>query len=452
MFLFILSEADIKCKNIAVMLLASISVLTAFMAKSSTGVALLLGLIFLIPCFCFISKRKLLSKSVCCAYLGGLFGIILYYLVLGGNLNDVVAAYGAYGSSGVFSLPKLLLKHLRDVIILTAYSSVYLAVWFILLRVLKRDDAMGKLLSCLIFIGLLVFSFAKVRPLPAEFYQFDLLGFSIDKFIPSTVDYPKSKMITFLLSLSLVVLFLGDSFIKDFKGCRRKDFLFFLIVIFASLGVYAGTTANLSWHMRSVAGLVIAVPVVFYALRLSSSDYGVKLVGVSLLAFAVLGIHHQYNNVLANYYRCPPLETQNSVSSSSRLLKGVSIDPERAAIIDNMAMVLNELKFNRDQDRIYVFPAAPGFLAALNVQAYGPLWSTKHVVDVDCFYFSIEKELPDSKIYILRGGDVPLATKSCFLSKLRPSPEYKSVPLGEYYNYRQDKKLAYCLEGPYVPF
>ncbi|WP_415715135.1 hypothetical protein [Maridesulfovibrio sp.] len=457
MFLLVLSDSDSKVNNAGVLVLSSFSILIALMAKSTTGVVLLLGLIVLLPCFYYILNKKFINAAILWAYLGGMLGVVFWILVLGDNLDTVIATYSAYGSSEAYYLPKLLVKHVRDILAFAVYLGAYLIVWFIVFRSLKKSaaDKLSATSLCFSFVPLILllwFSSVNIRPFPDDFYQLKLFGFSVLKLFPSTIDNPKAKMITFLVSLSLAVLFWGNSFAKELCWSKRRDVVFFLVVIFTALGVFAGTTAFLSWHMRSVAGLVAAVPVVFYLSRFDSRELGTKMLGWALLSFAVLGVHHLYDNVLSHYYRCPPLELQVATSEFSPILKGVKIDSERAEMIDKIGAVLDQLEFNRSQDRMYVFPAAPGFLAALNVRAYGALWSTGALNDLDCYSFAAEKEYQDSKVYVLRGGDVPVEIKSCFLEKLHPGGDFKSTYLGDYLNYRQGIELHYYIDGPYVPY
>ncbi|WP_319777811.1 hypothetical protein [Maridesulfovibrio sp.] len=452
MFLLVLTDCGNIIKNLAISLLASASILIALMAKPATGLAFVLGILFLLPCFRYFLSMKIFNDSVWSAYLGLVIGAGLFILVLGDDAARVAEIYGSLGGGDVYSLPKLLARHIRDIFLFTLYAGCYLVLWFFLFRLLKRGTVFGKLFFSLLFAALLVFTFGHIRPLPTAFYHFDVLGLPISKLLPSTIDTPKAKMITYMVSLGLAVLLFGSGITKRLTYNQRKDVLFFLVIFFAALAAYAGTAANLNWHMHSVAGLVAALPAVFYLLRLSHSECEIKAFAFPLLAFVVLGLSHQYNNVLAHYYRCPPLGAQNSVSKSSQFLKNVNIDSDRAEMIDHISKALDKVEFNRSQDSLYVYPAAPGLLAAVNAKAFGSLWSTTKLIDFDCYSFSAEKKRPDANVYILRGGDVPPKTKTCFLERLKPANNYKLVPLGDYFNFRQGEVLRYYLEGPYIFF
>lgn len=455
-FLIYLSELKSKAKYIFLVLLLSVSLLIAFMAKASCGVALMLGSLVLFPLFKFVLKGKgSVGRGIVFVWFGLSLGSILYYFVVSSHLGHILETYSIVGSSGAFYLPKLLLRHVRDLFLLFAYvaafTSVFIFAYYLLIHkgVAGNSNTKFKYLAIgLCFSLLFYFIFNSLRPFPEWFYQLEFYGFSVNKLFSPSIDAPKAKMITFLISFALSTIIYKLYFTASSPAEVKRDSIFLLVILFAALGASAGTSANLNFHMRNTAGL-IAAPCVVLFFKMSMSDRVFKVIGCSLLVFGLLAVFHQYKNVYANYYRCPPLTENISSSNSSSFLAGVSLDENRSLLVEKIAGELTGRKFYFTRDRIYVYPAAPGLLAACGAKGYGPLWSTENTSEADCATFSMETDKFSGNVYILRGGYVFARTMDCFLSKLRPTEQFKSVDLGGYYNYRELKKLNYYFDGPY---
>ncbi|ACS81659.1 hypothetical protein [Maridesulfovibrio salexigens] len=433
------------------------AVALAFMSKAPTGMAFVLGGIILFPCcYYFINGKKGIVPSSACSVLGVTAGCVVYYLLIRADLDAVVSSYKATGGSGIYYLPKVLMRHVRDLVNSAFYLCLFCIPILAGLFYAEHSEKKYKnnVVLLLIVVGLSAvyfFSVSEVRLFPEFVYSKTVFGLPINKIISTTIDHPRAKVMLYMCALCFSVFVYRFKCAGRIDQSLRKEIVLFVVVFFATLGMSAGTTLHLAFHMHNTAGLIAIVCVVLFLVCTGVGKRVKLFLGINVFFCATLCVASQYSYNFKEYYRAPPLEEQTSLSNESVFLKGILIDDERAELIDRMQDGLLSVGFDFSHDKIFIYPVSPGLPAAVGAKAYGSLWASEQTVDYTCRTFKSETISLNERVYILRGGDLFLPIRECLEMHVQKSENFVEIDLGNYNNSREGKRLNYYLEGPYLP-
>ena len=140
---------------------------------------------------------------------------------------------------------------------------------------------------------------------------------------------------------------------------------------------------------------------------------------LSWLVFIALGLHHQYRNVLAGYYRTISLDFQNATLKFSSLLKGVNIDFEREEIIDEIAVALSASGSMCLKTEFMFILLLHDFLQPWMLERMDRCGQSGRWV-ILVIVLLLQKRSFQALRYRFEGGDVPSKSMSCLLKKLQP--------------------------------
>ncbi|NDV27172.1 hypothetical protein [Desulfovibrio sp. JC010] len=435
------------------------AVLIGLMAKASTGCAFVLGALFLMPLFFrLLYEKNIPARYILCLLVSTVAVLAGYMLFLGENVIEVFSVYkSAVGAGSPHSLTLVLMRHVRDIVVFVfVYLALYCFAWYAVLWFVKKSKKNISFLrglslkacAVLVLTGIFYFTFSDSRLFPNAIYSQSLFGIPIAKIFSVSADTVWAKWVCFVLSLGICILLSSGSQKKKVNPSLVKGFVLILVCLLGGYAMTAGTTGQLTRALRFASGLVAAPCVVFALLYLPSKTAVSRLLSVVLLLFSITSTLNLYNNITYHYYRSAPLAEQTAYSSS-KFLSGVRIEIGQAKFIDSLLAILESVNFDRTKDKVYVFPASPGFLAAAGAKAYGPVWSTDISSKQDCVLFSAEKPVAGGKVYILKGKQIPDETRACFDEGVRKLSGFETLNVGVFNNQREGKIFTYFLEGPY---
>ena len=444
------------------LVLLFLSIVLGLTAKLSTGLALIAGAFVFMPLFYFIKKRRHMGLKLFFAIVGVIsFSIISFLCILGESVDSVFQAYTLVGSGRDHSLALVLFRHIRDIVVsCVVFIPVFFLFWFCLFKVSSaidnnssaRNSTLGYFFLLVIMAGLFGYTFSAFSIIPEWVYHLSVGGFPVIKIISPVASSVPAKMMMFLISLvGCCILFRVKQGVSSGQHDSVRDYIIvFCVCILGGLASGSGTSVHLIYSMRFTSGLVAASGCYYILFCLPERSLFSRVLAVSLSLFLVGGLALFYQTVYLNYYRSAPLEQQVAQSKHSSFLQGVTIEQDKADLIDSLIVNLEKFNFEKGRDKIFVTPASPGLLAASGAIGFGHLWPTGTNHELVSQMFGLAEVTPEMKVFILRGIDISPVEMSGFLSRLKIDADFRSVNLGSMRNIREGKDLIYYLEGPYI--
>jgi|GEM_PF-6437906 len=220
-----------------------------------------------------------------------------------------------------------------------------------------------------------------------------------------------------------------------------------LVCVTAAVGSGLGTNSALLAQSGSMLALFI-LPLMVFALYRHAALSAALLAIIALSAGGIL-ISAQFTQP----FRAALPAEQTNYAATSAPLKGVKLDPELARTIDRLSETLEAAKYDRVHDRIMAFPDMPGFIAAVDAQAFGTPWmitAYDHSDGVNCAYVSLEPVGDIKNVYFLLGRAPEAQLQACLDEKLKPGPGISARTIGPFTNRRNKTTDTLTLVGPYV--
>ena len=249
-----------------------------------------------------------------------------------------------------------------------------------------------------------------------------------------------------------------ENFLKD------KFFIVYLVCILPSLFSGLGTGSNIIlWSTFSLGAFSIPLGILLINLTDSfnkNARYFILVISIIFLAMMQIIIREQ----IYQYRRNTLYTEQSHYSSKSPHLGLVKIDSYSAESIDKLITTLNEIGFNYEVDRIFVYPDLPGLLSSTKAKSFGDVWNQfpsknfRELKDSEvkiCSYINLEEQNGIRNIYLLLGNELSENLKNCLNSKIKlnkPSYEFqigKLKNIAMVYNGFSESIIKIKLVGPF---
>lgn len=201
-----------------------------------------------------------------------------------------------------------------------------------------------------------------------------------------------------------------------------------------------------------VSGAILSIFLIFMSKKLTKHKLYLLTI---IIALTILISASVTDKVILNYRRNAEFKMQNSYSKYSKSLKGIKIEENLAKTIDSLAVTLNNINFDRKQDKIMAYCNMPGLLTAVGARAFAESWMiTGYRNSIPRMLLHINNEPIGEcrNIYILKDKDEALNkfVKSVLFNKITPNGIIINYEIGKFYNYRNEKRwMNLELIGPY---